>query len=142
MVPGRPIHWRRNLLILYWFWMFVLTHWPDIDEYTPDEIRLIPHLDKITHCVMYLGWILLWGQLLSGGGRRLGPALLSRLGIGGVAWAAFDELTQAFVARQPSLADFFCDLGGILIGLGVLLACQRRRERSAGAASAVLPEAR
>jgi VanZ family protein len=116
---------RRWLLILYWIAMFLATHWPDIDRYAPEQMRAVPHLDKLVHFGMYAGWMLMWGWLLSAGGRRIASAVKVWLLVGGAAWGAFDELTQAFVDRQPSVGDFACDLAGITAAL-VLLTLWRR----------------
>ena len=131
MIESAPMNFavsaasRRWLLILYWIAMFLATHWPDIDLYAPERVRALPYLDKLVHFGLYLGWALMWGWLLSAGVRRMAPAVKVWLFAGGAAWGVFDELTQAFVDRQPSVGDFACDMVGLATGL-VLLTLWRR----------------
>jgi len=54
--------------------------------------------------------------------QRLRP--MTRLLVALVAFATFDEFAQRWAGRDPSLADWLADLGGIMLGmlLGVRLA--------------------
>ena len=119
--------YRRWLLILYWIMMFLATHWPDIDRYAPERVRSLPHLDKMVHCGMYLGWMLMWGWVLTVAGRRITASAMVWLLVGGAAWGIWDELSQAFVARQPSVGDFACDVAGLTVGLILLTVWINRR---------------
>ncbi len=125
---------RRLSLMLYWTVIFGLTHWPEID-------RLAPHMpsnfDKLVHASMYAGWMAVWWWVLRAGGGRVTTATSVRLIAAGAVYAIFDELTQAIVGRQPDVADFLCDLTGLVVAAVVLHAWQRRkaRRRSTGASS-------
>ncbi len=108
--------------------MFGLTHIPEIDRFLPSSGWRVPHLDKMVHFVLYAGWASLWWLALTEGGRsRLRASAVGWIVAGGVAWAAFDELTQAIVGRHPSLWDLLCDIVGVGLALVALAAWQRRR---------------
>ncbi len=108
--------------------MFGLTHVPEIDRFLPSSGWRVPHFDKMVHFVMYAGWSSLWWLVLTEGGRsRPRASAVGWIVAGGVAWAAFDELTQAIVGRHPSLWDFLCDVLGVGLALAVLATWQRRR---------------
>lgn len=47
--------------------------------------------------------------------------------IGGLAYAIFDESTQAIVSREPDIGDFCCDMVGILSALAILRIRQGRQ---------------
>ena len=122
------IRFRRLILIVYWVVMFLGTHWPDIDSQAPPRIRAIPHVHKIAHLCLYCGWMALWGWLLSAGNRRVSRNALLGLCLGGAAWGAFDELTQAFIhGRSPGVIDWTFDLLGLLAGAVVVAWLDRRR---------------
>ena len=107
--------------------MFVATHWPDIDRYKPETGWPIPKIGAVMHISVYVGWVAMWWWLLSAGGRPVGRSAITWLIIGGSAYAIFDELTQAIVARDPAIADFLYNLVGIVTAIAVLRAWQRRR---------------
>lgn len=108
----------RWVLLGWWVMMFAVTHWPEIDEFAPSLGR-IPHFDKLVHFGMFGAWSMLFLLALAAGRRRLqqSDALLALL-IGAV-YAAFDEITQGLVDRQPDLVDFTVDMLGITAGLFV-----------------------
>lgn len=116
---------RRWALILYWIAMFVATHWPDINRYMPDTGWPFPHFDAVMHAIVYAGWVGMWWWFLSAGDRRMGRAAIGWILVGGVLWAVFDELTQALVARSPTLVDLVCDLIGMLLAIFILSLWQR-----------------
>jgi VanZ family protein len=119
---------RRRLLIVYWIGMFSLTHMPGIGRYAPR----FSNSDKVWHMLFYAGWAALWWWLLSAGGRRINTATAFKIFIGGLAYAIFDETTQAIVGRNPSAYDMLADLTGITAALLILLLWQKyRRPRSA-----------
>lgn len=84
-------------------------------------------MDKVGHFILFavLGAALAWG------GRHFKnrTAHLALL-LGGILFAASDELHQAFVPRRtPSVGDFVADAVGLALGYLVLLAVLRRRVR-------------
>jgi VanZ family protein len=89
-------------------------------------------MDKVGHFILFaiLGGALAWG------GRRFKnrTAHLALL-LGGILFAASDELHQAFVPRRtPSVGDFVADALGLVVGYllfrAVLLRWARNREAS------------
>jgi len=116
---------RRWALILYWITLFVATHWPDINQYKPEEGWPIPYFGAVMHTAVYAGWVGMWWWFLSAGGRRVSRAATGWLLVGGVLWAGFDELSQALVAREPALDDLLWDLCGMLLAVLVLSLWQR-----------------
>ncbi len=113
--------------MVYWAAMFGLTHLPEIDRFLPSAGWRVPHLDKVVHLGLYAGWACLWWWVLAGTERRrVGASAMGWILAGGVVWAAFDELTQAIVGRQPSVWDFLCDVLGLGLALLALAAWQRR----------------
>jgi len=118
---------RRWTLILYWITMFVATHWPDINRYKPEYGWPIPHFDAVMHTTVYAGWAAMWWWFLSAGKRQVSRAAAGWLLAGGVLWAAFDELSQALVAREPAIDDFLCDLCGMLLVVFILSLRQHTR---------------
>src|SRR5581483_2598325 len=72
--------------------------WLGTVETDADVKRLIPHLDKIVHFTLFLGFGLLWGWVARGQPRRLLLVVAA-----GLALAILTELGQAapFVDRDP-----------------------------------------
>jgi VanZ family protein len=122
----RPRWVRLWTLLGFWAAMFALTHWPELDDLLPDADWL-PMSDKIIHFTMFAGWMTAWWWLLSASRPRVGGVLLAKVLAGGACYAAFDELTQALVARDPDLSDWLADLAGMSAALVVLLYARRRR---------------
>jgi VanZ family protein len=110
---------RLSVLMLYLIGMVLATHWPHIDRYAPEGIRCLPCVDKLVHGCLYFGWAALWGWVLWSESRQHRWGGLLGLLLGGLLWAAVDELTQAFVGRQPSVVDFMADLIGLMVGLAI-----------------------
>jgi VanZ family protein len=124
---NQPLRVRRWTLLVYWTLMFLGTHLPRIDRFGPDSLKLIPQFDKLVHAGMYGGWISICCWLLSSGGRRPSRAKIAWLFAGGAVYGALDELTQAYVARVPSLADYAADLCGMLLAIGIMRLIRNRR---------------
>ena len=105
--------------------MFVATHWPEIEIYSPEWE--LPHLDKLVHGILYAGWVVMWWRILSIGGRQVGSATINWLLLGGVGYAVFDEVTQAIVDRTPTTGDFAADIVGMAVAVSILQFRQRKR---------------
>lgn len=82
----------------------------------------IPHLDKITHFVVFglLGTLV--GRLGTGWRGAVGALLIV------AAFGATDELHQAFVpGRTPELADWLADTAGAATGIALYYSWDRYR---------------
>jgi VanZ family protein len=108
--------WAGVILAMYWLGAFAMTHVP-----MPSEAKLahqIPHADKIVHLTIYTGLSLLlsvwFGVRKRFGGALLAAAVVLCLLAG---YAAFDEISQGQVGRDPDLRDWFADVAGIHLGL-------------------------
>jgi VanZ family protein len=133
---GRPRSFRLRLLfwtclaVVWWALIFVATHIP---LHLPGPVSA---LDKYQHAAAYLGLaVLLCAAYESWRPRRewgyLGVFLAA------AAYGALDEWTQSFVGRQSDLLDWFADLGGAALGVGLMfLVAAFWRARSAAAAAA------
>ncbi len=121
----RSLSFRRWSLIVYWTLMFVATHWPELEEWAPRRFK-IPDFDKFVHVVAYAGWAAMWWWLLALRPRAIGRSAIIWLLIGGAVYAAFDEITQDIVDRQPDILDFLGDMLGLVIAVIVLRVRQAR----------------
>jgi VanZ family protein len=108
--------WAGVLLVVYWIGAFAMTHLP-----MPKEARLtqeIPHADKVVHLAIYAGLSLLlsvwFGVRKRVGGALLVAAVVLCLLAG---YAAFDEISQGKVGRDPDIRDWCADVAGIHFGL-------------------------
>ena len=109
--------WAGVLLIVYWLGAFTLTHMPMPAE-KGGEWAEIPHADKLVHMTLYTGLALLlsvWFGVRKPVGGALVVALVVLCVLAG--YAAFDEISQAPVGRDPDIRDWFADVGGVNLGL-------------------------
>jgi len=86
----------------------------------------IPHVDKILHFALFFLLVWLGGRYLlspSPGNPTTTLGLWAAIYVG---YAAADELLQAPVGRTASLADWLCDVAGILCATAILAAMHRR----------------
>ena len=125
--PSQPRTIRRWALLVYWTVMFVATHYPGIDELEPETGWPIPKFETVMHVGVYAGWAAMWWWVLSAGGRRVSPAAINWLVLGGLAYAVFDEASQAIVGRTPGVNDFLADVAGLAVAVIVLHTWQQRR---------------
>ncbi len=107
--------------------MFLGTHLPRIDRFGPEQLRLIPHFDKLVHAGMFGGWFAMCWWILSGRSGRVSNAAMAWLFAAGAAYGAFDEITQGYVGRDTSLGDFVADLCGMLLAMAIIRLTQRSR---------------
>lgn len=84
-------------------------------------------LDKIVHAAMYsgLGWSV--ARALHMTGRSTGGALVVAVLAAG-AFAGLDEWHQAWVGRNPEVADWIADATGLVLGLGLFMWRRGRRD--------------
>ena len=105
-------------LIVYWIGAFSLTHMPITNEAGLATSWKIPHGDKFVHLGIYTGLAFLmsvWFGVRRGVSGAMWVALFVSLILAG--YAAFDEITQAKVGRDPDIKDWFADMAGINLGL-------------------------
>lgn len=101
------------MLILYWIGIFTLTHTPHIERFRPERWHF-KHEDRVVHYLLYAGWAWCWRALLLATRGRVTRPDLAWIVAGGAAYGVFDELTQPLVGRTAELADWLCDLAGLL----------------------------
>jgi VanZ family protein len=101
----------------------------------------IPHADKLVHLSMYTGLSLLmcvWCGVRRHVSRALVIAAVVSCVLAG--YAAFDEISQGPVGRDPDLRDWFADVAGINFGLFGFFAIRAWvRRRHAGLSSSSDP---
>lgn len=104
----------RYLTALLMLAMFAATHIPL--GFVPREVSMF---DKLVHSLVYmtLTFSALTSLELTIG--SLLPHHYFTVWLVGTLYAAFDEITQLPVGRQPDVHDWVCDLIGIVIGLTV-----------------------
>jgi VanZ family protein len=120
--PEQPANWLLRaaaaLLAVYWLVLIAATHIPKVPE--PLGFRTS---DKIQHLVAYAtlailaGWV--W-SLVRPFGWRQALALLAMVAVHGV----LDEVTQPLVGRNADVLDWYADVLGATLGVGVLLTMQ------------------
>lgn len=89
---------------------FVITHWP--------RISIPAGTDQSFHSVGYLGLgILAANRLWWRRSLTWSSALGWFLALAG--WAAFDEFSQPWFGRHADLHDWYADLRGLAVGLGL-----------------------
>lgn len=125
----------RRLLIGCWILMFFMTHWPDLSRFEPEGGWPIPDFDRFVHFGMYAVWGSLWWLIILVSRGSVSRSVIGWVFVGGAAWAAFDEWTQAIVGRTPDIVDFACDMGGLLASLVVFRLYVRRRNKERGASA-------
>ena len=101
----------QTTLVLYWIALFISTHiaLPDIE---PPAIS-----DKVFHASAFAGltYLIMVTLLASGCGTHW-PSRLAILALV-AAYGAGDEISQGLVGRDASLADWYADLVGAVMGL-------------------------
>jgi hypothetical protein len=112
---------RRHKYVLwslgiYWPVLFLLTHIP-----VPQIAGQSGMSDKLMHLLAYMTLMfLVWLAISPYEKVRWNHAKVWMLLAVVVWYGAFDEWTQGYVGRQTDIVDFCYDLGGSLIGLGIL----------------------
>ena len=115
----------RAAFVVYAIALTTATHWPGVTIEGP-----VPRPDVWVH----VGAFGVWGALLvltewlgAPTARSAGIAIIL-----GIAWAAMDELTQPIFNRQADWADWFADVGGVILGVlagtGITRTLARRGE--------------
>jgi VanZ family protein len=129
---GQPGSWRLRIAILllaaYWLLLITATHIPKVPE--PLGFRTS---DKVQHLVAYgtLAVLAAWvWSLLRPFGWRQALLLLALVASHGV----FDEVTQPIFGRNADVLDWYADVTGAALGLGLFWigrqALRRWRSRS------------
>lgn len=109
---NRSPAFRRACLVAYWTCIFVLTHWPDIDDLPGADWLLRPG-DTFAHFCAYAGWAAMWCWVLRARGTPIRGRVALGVLAGGAGYGVFDELTQTLVARDPAVSDFMADMAGV-----------------------------
>jgi VanZ family protein len=112
----------------YWVILFALTHVPPHDRLS----IAVNHLDKVVHFVLYAGLTCLGGYSHRIRYRKLSVASLVSWGVIYAAFAAWDEWSQGWIGRIPSLGDWVADVAGIAVGTAFWLLLRSPPVRGAG----------
>lgn len=114
---------RLGLIVLacYWMAIFAGTHWPEPPDIAPDVS------DKVKHFGAYFGL----GLLLCYVGKSQRPfRRFGSVAAIGIAYGAFDEITQQFVqGRFPDVMDFLADIAGITTAIVAFLIAKKISSR-------------
>ena len=113
VIQSKPL--SKAALCLWWTLMFIGTHWPHVDQYKPDTGWPIPWFGVVMHSLLYGGWMVAWWWVLRVHGYRLDNVALGWLLAGGGLYAAFDEVTQSFVARSPGFGDWLTNVVAVAL---------------------------
>jgi VanZ family protein len=114
-------------LTAYWLLLITATHIPKVPE--PFGVR---PSDKLLHLSAYAVLGALVGLAFSQY-RRLRLSLAAALLAGVALHGMLDEVTQPLFGRDAEVADWFADVAGAVLGLGLMLAISmlvRRRADS------------
>jgi hypothetical protein len=112
---------RRHKYILwslgiYWPALFMSTHLP-----VPQIVNQSGMSDKLMHLLAYMAlMVFVWLAISPYEKVRWSRAKVWLLLAVVVWYGAFDEWTQGYVGRETDVVDFCYDLGGSLMGLGIL----------------------
>ena len=107
--PRRRSKQYLLLWLGYWLCLFIVMHIP-ASSLRPLRFH---YADKIIHFVLYFLLVWLGGRYFFVAGRAVSIAkLVAFAGIYGL-YAAFEEWSQQFVRRTPSLSDWLADFAGI-----------------------------
>jgi VanZ family protein len=117
--------WYCRVLPAYWIFLLCLTHFPKLEVDVP-----IRSPDKIAHVGAFGLLAFLFWRFAQTWWYPLSARFVLVAAGGLVAYGALDEYTQQFVGRSTDLVDWLCDVGGIVVVLG-LLEWRRRRTRAA-----------
>lgn len=132
LAPGWR-RWYQRALPAYWIFLYGVTHFPKLSLRGPIE-----HPDLYSHFLAFaLLAFLAWRFMETL--RPIGRRFVWIVGTILFAYAAFDEWSQQFVGRSPTLFDLLADMGGVATALAALEFARRRR--AAGASSSALPSA-
>lgn len=101
---------RKWTWLLYAVALFIGTHIP-IPEWCDELVTL---WDKVIHAGAYFGL----GTLMAAAFFQTPPRVpVVPLTLGLLAYAAIDEVLQAFVGRAPDLTDWMSDAAGIMLAM-------------------------
>ncbi|MCO6437439.1 MAG: VanZ family protein [Phycisphaerae bacterium] len=112
MSPRRSALISR-LLAGYWLLIFVLTHTP----LAPGTVPTTWLFDKPIHAAMYAGLAFLLVRFLAGTRRGYSVRTYFTCFLIVAVYGVFDEWSQGFVDRTPSVLDWLADLAGAILGL-------------------------
>jgi VanZ family protein len=104
--------WSWGVVAVYWLGMFGGTHYPT-PPHTP-----FGNADKWMHFGAYCGLAFLVA-IATGMRRPVSLAVGLSIVILLAGYGAFDETTQPLVGRDCDLWDWYADMAGTLVGLGL-----------------------
>ncbi len=132
---GRSRRWQA-VTAIYWGALVAAMHVPIPDEQHGGP-KLPANTDKTAHYVLYGGLALLLCRTsdeaaTSGRGRYRFPYSYGAAFVACLAYGVVDELTQPWTGRRCELADWYADVGGATLGVGLAVAWRSlRRARAA-----------
>ena len=104
---------RAYALPVWWAACFALTHL----SFGPSLGPQLPLIDKFVHFTLYLGLAVLWRVRRAARVRPQGGAAAATFFAILLVYAAFDEISQAYVGRDTEALDFAADALGAAAGL-------------------------
>ena len=103
-------------LLVYWPGLFVLTHIP-----IPQLARQSGMSDKTMHVLAYLALVFVWWFSISPYKKVNWRKAKVWATLGVMVWySAFDEWLQGCMSRSADVRDFYANLAGTIIGLGII----------------------
>lgn len=113
-------HWAtlfRVAFVCYTMALLTATHWPGLTIHGP-----VNRTDLFIHAGVFCVWtLLLFGTgWVAGGGCGCLKRRVIWVGVVGVCFGAFDELTQPMFSRVADVWDVLADWFGVVVGCGVV----------------------
>ena len=127
-----PLRRPGLTLAVYWVISAIVTHVPPLIEPDPDRPPGLP-LDKFAHFFGFaaLAWLLM-NALTARPTRGLGTCVVLTT-VACLVYAVLDEITQPPFGRTADIRDFYADLLGMCLGLGLwLVGLSPRRDAKMG----------
>lgn len=103
---------HRAWLVVGWV-LVAFVVWVTLTPKPPQDLQLIPHLDKVGHFLAY-ALLTAWFAAILPGRRWLTGITFAFIVMGGVL-----EILQGFTGRDPSGFDWLIDTGGAVLGAGL-----------------------
>lgn len=105
--------WTHRAWIAVGWLLVIFVIWITLTPKPPNELEIIPHLDKTGHFLAY-ALLTSWFAAVLSGRRWLTSLTIVFIIMGGVL-----EILQGFTGRDPSWFDWLIDMGGAVLGAGL-----------------------
>ena len=119
--------WRRwylRCLPAYWVFLFLTTHFPKLQlQGAP------PQSDKVIHFVAFGLLAFLFWRFFEALGSRINRVFFVVAAATLAMYSGMDEYLQQFVGRGSDWGDWYADVTGIAIVLGIMILLEMRRRR-------------